>query len=116
MASSAMGLNLGVFGDFADHTCKSLRKANALMIFARHTVFYACLSSRAYPQYMQVTQALNDPRLFWSGEKPEDLQIEPHAGIKMAEGLVSLLYICGVYPSISINAFIYIVGGGGGLE
>ena len=31
--------------------------------------------------------------------KPKDPQIEPHAGIKMVQGLgISLLYICGHYP------------------
>ena len=48
------------------------------------------------PQYMQVTYTPGNPQLFWSLEKPEDPQIEPHAGIKMAQGqgLVSLVYIC----------------------
>ena len=36
-----------------------------------------------------------EPQLFLLQEKPEDPQIEPHAGIKIAQGLViSLLYIC----------------------
>ena len=40
----------------------------------------------------QVTNSPDEPRLFRLQEKPED----PHAGIKMAQGLVSLVYICGV--------------------
>ena len=28
--------------------------------------------------------------------KPEDTQFEPHAGIKMAQVLVSLVYICDI--------------------
>ena len=43
---------------------------------------------------MQVTNAPDNPRLFWLLEKPEDPQIEPHAGIKMVQSLVSLVYIC----------------------
>ena len=43
---------------------------------------------------MQVTHALDEPRLFRLREKPEDPQIEPKAGIKMAQVLVSLVYIC----------------------
>ena len=49
---------------------------------------------------MQVTHALDKPRLFWLRENPEDPQNEPHAGINMAQGLVSLLYICGVNPKV----------------
>ena len=47
---------------------------------------------------MQVTYAPDEPRWFWLQEKPEDPQIEPRAGIKMAQGLVSLVYICGIDP------------------
>ena len=43
---------------------------------------------------MQVTYAPDEPRLFGLQEKPEDPQIEPHVGIKMAQGRVSLVYIC----------------------
>ena len=35
--------------------------------------------------------------------KPKDPQIEPYAGIKMVQGLVSLVYICG--PPINIQIF-----------
>ena len=38
---------------------------------------------------MHLTYAPDEPRLFLLGEKPEDPQIEPHASIKMAQGLVS---------------------------
>ena len=46
------------------------------------------------PQCMQLTCAPDEPRLFVLREKPEDPQIEPHAWIKMGQGLVS--------PSISV--------------
>ena len=59
------------------------------------------------PQYMQVTNAPDETRLFWWREKPEDPQIQPHAGIKMAQGQVSLVYIWGkdrdyFFPSLCI--------------
>ena len=44
-------------------------------------------------QYMQLTYAHDELRLFWLREKPKDHQIEPHAGVKMAQGI--LVYICG---------------------
>ena len=41
----------------------------------------------------QVTYAPDVPRLFWLRKMPEDPQFEPHAGIKMAQVLGSLVYI-----------------------
>ena len=38
---------------------------------------------------MQLTYTPDEPQLFLLREKPEDPQFEPHAGIKMAHGLVS---------------------------
>ena len=38
---------------------------------------------------MQLTYAPDESRLFLLREKPKDPQIEPHAGINMAQGLVS---------------------------
>ena len=35
--------------------------------------------------------------------KPEDHQIEPHAWIKMVQGLVSLVYICGILPNTIVE-------------
>ena len=48
------------------------------------------------PRYMQVTRAPDKSRLFWLCEKPEDPQIQSHDGIKMTQGLVSLVYIWGL--------------------
>ena len=48
------------------------------------------------PLYMQMTYALDKPRLFWIWEKLEDPQFEPHAGIKIAQVLGSPFYICGI--------------------
>ena len=59
-------------------------------------MFYACLSSCSHHSTCRVTRTLDEPWLFWLREKPEDPQIEPHAGIKMAQVLVSL-YICGLH-------------------
>ena len=44
---------------------------------------------------MQMVYALDELRLFWLREKPEDPQFEPHAGIKMAQILESPVYIYG---------------------
>ena len=61
------------------------------------------------PQYMQVAYAPNEPLLFWLQEKPEDPQIQPHAGIKMVQGLVSLMYICAQNLLLLKNVDIYII-------
>ena len=47
-----------------------------------------------------VSYAPDEQQLFWLREKPEDPQIELHAGFEMAQGLVSLVYICGVNINI----------------
>ena len=41
--------------------------------------------------------------------KPEDPQIEPHAGINMAQGLVSLLYICDWSLNIVLNYILNLI-------
>ena len=38
---------------------------------------------------MQLSYAPDEPQLFLSREQPEDPQFEPHARIKMAQGMVS---------------------------
>ena len=48
MALSAMGLKLGIFGFFANHTRTNLRKTNASTIFAHHAAF--CLWLHVYAQ------------------------------------------------------------------
>ena len=57
---------------------------------------------------MQVTNAPDEPLLFWLWEKPEDLQIEPHVGIKMAQGLISLVYICDQYALLVSYHYLYV--------
>ena len=49
---------------------------------------------------MQLTYAPDEPRLFLLWEKPEDHKFEPHAGIKMAHGLVSPASISVTIPII----------------
>ena len=44
---------------------------------------------------MQVAHTPGEPWLFLLQEKPEDPKIQPHAGIKMAQVLGSLVYISG---------------------
>ena len=60
--SSAMWLNLGVFG-FLQNTHE---KANAKQMRSRST-----RTIMLRPQYMQVTYACDEPQLFWLREKPE---------------------------------------------
>ena len=47
-------------------------------LFAQRTAFYACLFSH----YILVTYAPDKQQLFGLRGKPEDPQLEPHAGIK----------------------------------
>ena len=92
MASSAMGAQSGVFG-FSPITHV---KANAKQMRSRslctRQLFAIVFTLR--PHDMHVTYTPDGPRLFWLREKPEDPHTEPHAGIKMAQGLVSLVYVC----------------------
>ena len=46
---------------------------------------------------MQVMYVPDKQQLFWLGEKPEDPQFEPRAGMKMTQVLGSPLYICEDY-------------------
>ena len=55
------------------------------------------------PQYMRVTHALDEPRIFWLWEKLKDPQIEHHTGIMMAQVLGS--GISGVYQLISMSFY-----------
>ena len=68
MASSAMGTKLG-----------------GIRILRKHTL--SCSDPSSY--------APDESRLFWSQKKPRLAQVEPHAGIEMAQVLGSPLYICG---------------------
>ena len=89
MASSAMELQLGVFGS-RRNKCKQ----NASTIFARRAAFQACLPSRSD----RSTYTPDKSRLFWLQEKPEYPQFEPHAVIKMTQVLRSPVYICDLCP------------------
>ena len=52
---------------------------------------------------MQLTYAPDEPPLFLLQEKPEDPQIEPHAGIKMVQGLVSPSSISVAYTVVHVK-------------
>ena len=91
MASSAMGLNLGVFGVFADHT-HTQRNTKQMHSRSCRGAFY--LSSRSNCKTCIVIYTWRTTVILITG-KPEDPQIQPHAGIKMAQVLGSLVYICG---------------------
>ena len=87
--------------------CRNKCKSNAFLIYAFVFMFVLML----WTQYIQVTYILDEPWLIWSGEKPKDPQFKPHAKIKMAQVLRSLVYICGIIltwcimvkPRICIN-------------
>ena len=64
------------------------RSSHAMQRFTR-----VCLHAQTA---VQCTYTPGEPWLFWSREKPEYLQFEPHAGINMAQVLGSPLYICGI--------------------
>ena len=89
------GAPIGGFRVFADHTRGNKHKQNVSMIFAPRAAFYACLSSHSD----RSTYAPDESRLFWSQEKLEYPQFEPHAGIKMVQVLASPVYICGMVTS-----------------
>ena len=87
---SAMELHLGYSGFCWPQVLKQTQR-NSSMIFECCAAFHTCLSSRSDCS----TYAPDESRLFWSQEKPEYPQFEPHARIKMAQVLGSLVYICG---------------------
>ena len=77
-------------------------KANATAFKSVHNLRVPCSFLCTFVfmlQYMQVTHSLDKPPLFWLQENLKTPQIEPNAGIKMAQVLVSLVYICGVTRS-----------------
>ena len=97
-ASSAMGLNLGVFRFLPTTHAKSNAKQMRSW-FSRATWLLTCDWLHAQTAvHAGNYNAPVGPQLFWLREKPEDPQIEPHVGIKMVACLVSLvytMYICG---------------------
>ena len=80
MASSAMELNLGVFGFLPPTHAKV--NANDKRVY--DPLALVCLHAQIAVQ------------LFWLWEKPKDPQIQPHARIKMAQVLGSLVCIWAV--------------------
>ena len=93
MASSAMGLKLGVFGFLpTTHAETNANKMHPQSMRAMWLFTHVYLHAQT-PVH---TCAPDESWLFWSQEKPEYPQFEPHARIKMAQVLGSLLYICGL--------------------
>ena len=64
MASSAMGLKLGVFRILVNHTHKNKCNTNVSMIFMRRAAFYTCLSSRSVDIVDAGDIQQDKPRLF----------------------------------------------------
>ena len=77
------------------------------MIFVRCAAFSVGLFILS-PQYMQLTYTPDKPRLFLLREQPEDPQFEPHAGIKIAHGLVSPSSIS-VVDTQTVSEMIFII-------
>ena len=96
MASSAMGLNLGVFEVLCQPHLQKQMQNKCIHALKAPCRILCMIVFMLIPQYMQVTHALDEPQLFWLREKPEDPQIEFHAGIIDGTGSGSLVYICGV--------------------
>ena len=103
MVSSAMGLNLGVFGFLPTTYAKTNAQQIMFMIFVCLAALYACLSSLSDSNTCTLnTYALDEPlfRNILIAGKNQDPQMEPHAGIKMVQVLGSLVYICGTLTSV----------------
>ena len=88
---------------FADHTHKNKRNTNAFTISARCAAFCAFFVFTHRSQYRHVTYAPDEPQLVWLRKSPEDSQIHPHTGIKMAQVLWSLVYICGSSSTVTMK-------------
>ena len=96
MASSAIGLKLGVLGFLPTNTQKQMQNKWV------HDLRAPCSVLRQFYLNAQTLVDAGDirtwqPRLFSLREKPEDPQFEPHAEVKMAQVLGSPLYICVEY-------------------
>ena len=105
MASSAMGLKLGVFR-FLPTTLAKKQTQNK----SRHNLRTPCRVSTHVYLHAQTAVDVGDtpdqPRLFWLQEKTEYPQFKPHAGIKMEHVLWSPVYICGIPTKFTIVACI----------
>ena len=75
------------------------QKKNAFTIFACRAAFLRLFV------FAQTVVHAGNTRTWWSMiilimEKPEDPQIQPHAGVKMAQVPVSLVYIYVTHPAV----------------
>ena len=104
MASSAMGLKLGVFGFLPiTHT-----KGNAKPMHPRS--FSAMRRLQVFYLHSQTAVGAGDIHTWWTAvslitEKSEDPQFEPSARIKMVQVLGSSVYICGFRWSLELTQF-----------
>ena len=88
MALSAMGLFGFLLTKCAKTNAKQMRPRSSCAM-RRFT--------RVYLYAQTAVDASDEPWVFWLREKLEDPQFEPHAGIKIAQVLGSLVYIYGYY-------------------
>ena len=107
MASSAMDLILGVLRFLPTTPAKaSAKQMRSRSSCPAQLLTPDCLHAQtavdtANLRTWRTTFIFDEPRLFWLRKKPKDPQIEPHGGIKIVQGLVSLTYICVQTPSQS---------------
>ena len=89
MTSTTNELQLGVLGFFpTTHTRKQMKK---MCPWSLHTV--RCFTRVYLHAQTTVHNAPDESRLLWSRENPKYPQLEPHAGIKMAQVLGSQVCI-----------------------
>ena len=94
MALSAMGLNLGVFGFLPTTHAKASAKQmpSRYSRAAQRLLTCDCLHAQTTVHARNLRTWQTTIILITGKMTPK---IEPHAGIKMAQGLVCLVYICG---------------------
>ena len=113
MASSAMGLKLGVFGFLLTTHAKTNTKqicswSSRVMWHFTHIYLHSQTAVDAGDY------APDKSWLFWLQENPEDPQFEPHAGIKMAHPRISvghtwecrLVFFCTWFSFISNSTLV----------
>ena len=105
MAFSATGLNLGVFGFVpATHARKTQHVHDRCAPCGVLHVFYL------HAQTAVDLHTWGTAVILIMRKKPGDPQFEPHAGMKMAQVLVSLVYICSkrlCFDFLILNIFVF---------
>ena len=91
-----MGLNLGVFGFLlTKHVKITAKQMRPRSLRAMQRFALVCLQAQIALLVCKQHMHLTNHGYFDYGKNPKTPQIQPHAGIKMAQVLRSLVYICG---------------------